>query len=172
VTARRCVALIGIAVATAVAPPSRAAEPANETHGMADAFAAPGVALAWGILRGANEAATVVVLRIVADTVEYPAVAATGTDPFTRRGVAVLAATRNTGTIDVRVPRAHFADFPRTDVKFYASASPAAADAPKAVVYYLGVPDTTPEFAIEAALDASLADRLARARAGMPKRSP
>ena len=32
-------------------------------------------------------------------------------------------------------------------------------------VYYLGVPDTTPEFATEASLAAYLADRIARMRA-------
>ena len=36
-----------------------------EVHGSADAYAAPGVALAWGVLRGADERATVVVVRIV-----------------------------------------------------------------------------------------------------------
>ena len=141
-------------------------------HGMADAFAVPGVTLAWGILRGANEAATVVVLRIVADPAEFPAVAATGTDPFTRRTIAIIAATPNSGTIDVRVPRAQFADYPRTDLKLYESAAAARSDAPKAVVYYLGVPDTTPEFASEAALNAYLVDRLARARADPAKKSP
>jgi hypothetical protein len=172
VSALRRAALAGVVVAAAVATPLRAAESASEMHGMADAFAVPGVALAWGILRGASEAATVVVLRIVADPALYPAVAATGTDPFTQRTITVLAATRNTGRIDLRVPRAHFADYPRTDVRLYASASLGEADAPKAVVYYLGVPDTTPESASEAALDASLADRLARARAALPKQSP
>ena len=34
------------------------------------------------------------------------------------------------------------------------------------VVYYLGVPDTTPEFADDAKLDAYLDKTLARARAG------
>ena len=161
---------IGAAIAAAIAPASPAAEPALEMHGMADAFAAPGMTLAWGILRGASEAATFVVLRIVADPAEFPVVAATGTDPFTQRTVPLLAATPNAGKIDVRVSRAHFADYPRTEIKFFASASATPSPAPKIIVYYLGVPDTTPEFASEAALDASLVDRLARAPPA--KRSP
>ncbi|MEO8304917.1 MAG: hypothetical protein ABI724_12425 [Betaproteobacteria bacterium] len=167
--AYRLVAVVWIAFAAAVAPPLLAAEPAREMHGMADAFAAPGMTLAWGILRGANEAATVVVLRIVADPVEFPAIAATGTDPFTQRTIPLLIATANSGKLELRVSRAHFADFPRTDIKFLASASAAPSDAPKAIVYYLGVPDTTPEFATDAALDAYLVERLARARTGAAK---
>jgi hypothetical protein len=45
------------------------------------------------------------------------------------------------------------------------SAAHAQANAPQLVVYYLGVPDTTPEFADAAKLDASLSERIARARA-------
>ena len=43
--------------------------------------------------------------------------------------------------------------------------APAQADTPRLVVYFLGVPDTTPEFATEANLSAYLADRIARIRA-------
>ena len=94
----------------------------------------------------------------------YRSIAATGSDPFTQRTKVLLSATPVAGTLDVRVPRAHFAEFPRTDVRFYTSPPAAPSELPKLVVYYLGVPDTTPEFASEAALDAYLADRLARAR--------
>jgi hypothetical protein len=39
----------------------------RERHGMADTFGAPGIALAWAILRGVNEAITTVVVRIATD---------------------------------------------------------------------------------------------------------
>ena len=158
----RMFACFGFAFGIAI--PGTAAETPRELHGMSDTFNAPGVALAWGVLRGANEAATVVVLRVVADPLEYRSIAATGSDPFTQRTKALLSATPVAGSIDVRVPRAHFADYPRTDLKFYASPPAVQLLLPKLVVFYLGVPDTTPEFASEAALDAYLADRLARTR--------
>ena len=44
-----------------------AADGPREVHGSADAFAAPGVALAWGVLRGATEADTRIVIRIATD---------------------------------------------------------------------------------------------------------
>ncbi|MDQ2962999.1 MAG: hypothetical protein M3R31_07565, partial [Pseudomonadota bacterium] len=119
---------------------------------------------AWAILRGANEVATVVVVHIVADPDRYPLIAATGSNPFSQRAAPVLRATPSAGRVDLRVPRAHFSDFPRTELRFYGSEAAAQSDTPKLIVYYLGVPDTTPEFATEASLEAYLAERIARVR--------
>jgi hypothetical protein len=144
----------------------RGGEPPREVHGMADAFAAPGVAMAWGVVRGADEAATVVVVRIVTRPASYPWLAVTGGDPFTQRKEPLLAPTRSAGVIDVRTPRAHFADFPRTELRLYESAAAAQQDVPTLVVFFLGVPDTTPEFATEDKLQAYLTDRVARLAGG------
>jgi hypothetical protein len=163
-TVRTTLVLAWLTLACAAAVPAAAADPQREVHGMADAYAGQGIALAWAILRGANEAATVVVVRIVADPDLYPVVAATGSDPFSQRAEPLLRATPSAGGLDLRVARAHFADFPRTELRFYASAAAAQSDTSRLVVYYLGVPDTTPEFATEANLEAYLAARIARVR--------
>ena len=76
------------------------------------------------------------------------------------------------GTFDLRMPRPHFADFPRTELRFYGSLTANETDPPKLVVFYLGVPDTTPEFASEAALETYLADRIARVRANTGSKAP
>ena len=138
------------------------AEAPREVHGMSDAFAAPGVAMAWGVVRGASETATVVVARIVTDPATYPWLAVTSGDPFTHRTGPLLAATRSAGVIEVRSPRAHFADLPRTEFRLYNSAAAVQQDVPALVIFFLGVPDTTPEFATEDKLQAYLADRVAR----------
>ncbi len=157
---RSLLALAGLTLAAcAVAP---ATKPTREVHGMSDAFAAPGVALAWGILRGADEAATVVVMRIVADRAAYPWFAVTGIDPFTRAKHRVLAPTRSADVTYVRAPRSHYAEFPRTEVRFYDSESAALKDSPALIVFFLGVPDTTPEFATEEKLEAYFRQRLLR----------
>lgn len=135
-----------------------------EAHGALDAFAGDGVAMAWGVLRGKDDASTLVVVRIDADPSRYRAVGVVGIDPFTKASQPIVAAAALAGTRTVRVPRARFADLPRTEWRFYASAEPAAGDAPALVVEYHGVPDTTPEFDDEAKLAASLAERIARAR--------
>ena len=43
-----------------------------------------------------------------------------GRDPFTNAEKVLLAARPATGRLDVRIPRASFADFPRTDWMFFA----------------------------------------------------
>jgi hypothetical protein len=149
-------------LACAVVSSSSIADTPREVHGIADAYAGPGMALAWGILRGADEASTQVVVRIITDPKVYPAVAAVGKNPFSGEQRALLPSTPTAGAVDVRVPRAQYADFPRTELRFYGSS---ATGDPTLVVFYLGVPDTTPEFATEANLNAYLADRIARARA-------
>lgn len=157
--------------ATLIATPCIAAEP-SEVHGSADAFAAPGAALAWAVLRGANEAGTLVIVRVTLDPGPFASLAVMGRDPFTQSQKLLLSAKPVPGSVDLRVSRAHFADFPRTELRFYDSLSAKDTDPPKLVVFYLGVPDTTPEFASEAALDAYLADRIARARAGSGSKAP
>ena len=148
--------------------PLRAADAPAELHGHSDSFAGGGVAIAWGVLRGASEDSTAIVLRVAADPVAYSKLAADGVDPFTQRRQPVLAERPLAAQVDVRMPRAHFADFPRTELRFYA-AGPSASSAPALTVFYLGVPDTTPEFTSEANLDASLAERIGRLRATRSK---
>ena len=141
---------------------SLAAESLREVHGMTDAFAAPGVALAWGVVRGTDEAATFVVVRITTDRTRYPWFGVARSDPFTQARHQVLPATRSADVTEVRAPRAHYAEFPRTEVRFYESEAEARADRPALAVFFLGVPDTTPEFATEDKLQAYLRDRVAR----------
>ena len=139
---------------------------------MSDAFAMPGVALAWGVVRGDSETATIVVVRIATQPASYPWLAVAGSDPFTQRRQPLLAATRSSGVIDVRSPRAHFADFPRTELRLYESAAAAQQDAPALVVFFLGVPDTTPEFATEDKLHTYLGERVARLGPGVGSKAP
>jgi len=169
---RTATMLLCLGVAACVATTARGDAPTREVHGMADVFAAPGVAIAWAVLRGPDEASTVVVIRIVADPPAFSSVAVAGSDPFTQHAKRLLPPTPSRGAIDVRVPRGHFADFPRSEIRLYELASPAPATTPKLVVFYLGVPDTTPESSSEAALEANLAERLARLRGAAGSKPP
>jgi hypothetical protein len=139
-----------------------ATDPANAVHGSADLYAGPGVTLAWGIMRGSSEASTLVAVRIVVAPDVFAAVSIVGIDPFTQREQLLLSRSSTGAHIDARIPRAQFADFPRTEFRLFASTARAPSDAPKLVVYYLGIPDTTPEFASEAALESYLASRISQ----------
>jgi hypothetical protein len=132
-----------------------------ERHGTSDAFAGDGVAIAWAMLRGASEESTFVVLRVAAEPGRYARIAADGVDPFTKERKAIVAPRALAGRIDLRIARKSFGDFPRTELAFFDD-KPGASPTPALVVYYLGVPDTTPEFASDAALDAYQNDRLSK----------
>ena len=153
---------LAVLFALVVAAAAGAAAPAREVHGSSDAYAEPGLVLAWAIRRGADENSTRVVLRIVADPARYARVAVAGIDPFSKAERGVLAATPTAGLSDLAVARSHYADFPHTAVRLFAAG--ASDDAPSLVVFFHGVPDTTPEFAADAALDRYLAERIDRAR--------
>ena len=133
---------------------------AQEVHGASDAFAGNGVAVVWGVLRGATEDSTVVVIRVAADARRYSHLEVAGVDPFTRAATIRVAKTALGPSLDARLPRAGFADHPRTELRFSGAQS--------LLVYYLGIPDTAPEFATAAALEAHLATRLARLQGKSP----
>lgn len=146
---RRLAALVLCLVATASG--------AAEVHGKVDVFTAPGVALAWAVQRGSDEATTVVVIRVAVDPARFQAISVAGRDPFTRDEKVWMARTPIAGKADVRLARAGFGDFPRTELRLFGPGAK-----PELEVYYLGVPDTTPEFNDRAKLDAYLDSRVAK----------
>ena len=152
----RVVCALAFAVAATAAAPTPAL--AAEIHGETDVFKGRGIALAWAVARGPDEARTFIVVRVVTEP-EIRAVSVTGRDPFTKAEQLVVAPQVTKGRIDIRIPRASFADFPRTHWMFFTDGKD-----PSVVVYYLGVPDTTPEFVDAAKLDAYLDGRVGKAR--------
>lgn len=133
-------------------------------HGSADIFDAPGIALAWAIQRGSTEAGTEVVIRMATDRARYPAATLVGVDPFTQARQPPVTAIAKGEWLELRVSRARFADFPRSELRLFASDPDAKADRPALIVYYVGVPDTTPEFTSAEKLDGYLGDRLRAVR--------
>ena len=144
---------------------AQAADPAAavELHGASDVFAAPGVTIAWGILRGATEDATLVVLRMAVDAKTFTHVAVDGVDPFTRERHPLLAGRPVASMIELRTPRPRYAELPRSEVRLFGSAEALRNSAPALVIYYVSIPDTTPEFASAMALGGYLDDRIAKA---------
>jgi hypothetical protein len=155
--------VIGLMLALAVAThASQAQTGPAEVHGSLDAFAAPGLALAWAVLRAKADAAAEVVVRVDTDPKVYGSLSVAGVDPFSKASQALVLLAPVDGTRMVRLPRSTFADLPRTEWRFYTSPTARASDTPALLVYYQGVPDTTPEFNTESQLAASLAQRIER----------
>jgi hypothetical protein len=159
----RMAAVVACLWCWSVAAPATGQGSGREVHGVGETYGGLGVSIAWAVLRGASESSTLVVLRVAADPAAYASADVVGRNPFTQGQRQILSRMPVGQRVEVRIARADFADFPRTELRFWSS-SPAMA-APALVVYYLGVPDTTPEFANEAALDAYLTARIERIRA-------
>jgi len=130
---------------------------AETVHGGDSVFLSPGISIAWGVLRAPTEEETVVVTRISNPVARYAYLRVEGVNPFTGRRTAVIEGMPLGARADVKSPRAGFADFPRREIHLYATEAEWRARRPLLTVYYLGVPDTTPEFTSQAALDAYLA---------------
>lgn len=145
------------ALALAAALLSGHASAQDVVHGADSVFVSPTARLAWAVRRGASETETLVVVRIVADG--YRFIRLDGVDPFTKDRKVFLARPLDRQA-DLAISREKFADHPSTEFRFFQSEEDAAADRPKLTVFYLGVPDTTPEFAsqhgVEAYLDQAL----------------
>ncbi|MGB9369842.1 MAG: hypothetical protein WCE79_27930 [Xanthobacteraceae bacterium] len=150
--------LASIALAAVLLGPAAAQE--TRVHGENSIFASAGVKLGWAVKRGASETETLVIVRVVAADAGYRTVSVDGVDPFTKDRKVFVPARPLERQTDLSIPRAQFSDHPSTEFHFFASAEDAAANRPKLTVFYLGVPDTTPEFADQAAAEAYFAKML------------
>ena len=152
--------------------PAAAVAQGQEIHGENSVFSGPGVAIAWGILKGPIEDESRVVVRIVPAGGTYAYVSVDGVDPFTQKRQAILDGRPLGDRLDAPSLRGSFADFPRREVQLYRTAADWQARRPAVTVYYLGVPDTTPEFASEPALLAYLAEAVAKIQGAGQGRKP
>ena len=151
-------ALFAVAVLSVPAP---ARAQSQQVHGENSSFVGNGVAMLWGVLRGSSEERTQVILRIAPAGGEYAVISVDGVDPFTQRRQELLGMQPLGDQLDIRTLRGTFADLPRREVHFY-TARDQPAQRPSLTVYFMGLPDTTPEFASEAALQKYLEETLAK----------
>jgi hypothetical protein len=120
------------------------------------------------VLRGSGDAQPIVDVRLTVDPMTYPRVIVVARDPFSKHE-RLLAESLTAGLSDLRVPRATYERYPRTEFRFFATAKRVEGESPALVVYFAGVPDTTPEFPNEARLDAYLTERVVKLKAAQPK---
>lgn len=142
--------------------PTLALSQGPEIHGENSVFAGHGVAIAWGVLKGGTEEQTQVILRIVPMGESFAAVRIEGVDPFTQNRQVIVDGRALGDGLDVRTPRGTFADFPRREIRLYRTDADWQAHKPSVTIFYLGLPDTTPEFTSEAALFTYLDEALAK----------
>lgn len=122
---------------------------ARMVHGSLDTFKGEGIALAWGILKnsqGKGPEADRVAIRIHALSKDWEALRIEGIDPFSGTRSTIYSALLSEAPLDLSLPRSHFDAFPRTEIHFFRSYTDLLENKPQWILYFVGVPDTTPEF--------------------------
>ena len=138
-----------------------AAEP---EHGSLDVYSKDGLSLAWAILRaprGTDPEKDLVLLRIKPKAGTSPLFKVRGVDPFSGEAKPLFSGAPKGIFQDVAIERAHFADYPRTEIVLYESREAFTAEKPARTIFFLGLPDTTPEFLDREKLETYLAKRIA-----------
>lgn len=113
---------------------------AESLHGADALFRGGGLTIAWAVARERDEDKTAVVLAIADPDRRYDGVEVIGIDPFADKTETLTPRAPLDRASEIRLPRNRFAELPRTELRFYARGALAT------TIYYLGVPDTTPEF--------------------------
>lgn len=129
------------------------AQTPDAVHGADGIFVAPEVAIVWAVLKEGTGDKASVWLRIVNRTGAFSHVAIDGVDPFSKKREKVEAGVALKAEARLASDRDTFSDLPSREVHFYRTEADWRANKPALNVYYLGVPDTTPEFSTRAAMD-------------------
>lgn len=122
-------------------------------HGADGIFVVPDAAIVWAVMKQPTGDKATVWLRIVNSTRKFSHVAIDGVDPFSKKRERVAAGTKLEGEARIGSDRDTFSDLPSREVHLYRTDADLLANKPTLTVYYLGVPDTTPEFSTRAAMD-------------------
>lgn len=121
--------------------------------------------LAWAILKaaaGISPDNDLIVLRLAVKGTAAPAAEVHGVDPFGGERKTLSAAPGPENSLELRLPRSHFADFPRTEILVFETqeALRSGGRGPVLTLYYLGIPDTTPEFLDREKMESYLKERI------------
>ena len=122
-------------------------------HGADGIFVSPDVAIVWAVLKQPSGDKATVWLRVVNSTRKFSHVSVDGVDPFSNKRERVEAGMPLVSEVRISSDRDTFSDLPSRELHFYRTEGDWMADKPDLTVYYLGVPDTTPEFSKRSALD-------------------
>jgi len=130
-------------------------------EGKGPVFAAPGAQFAWGVLKGADEARSTVVVRV--SSPEFRSVSASGSDPANSKAEKVwMARSQMPRVMDVRIARTGLTKFPRTAIRFYREERAATGAKPELEVFFAGLPEGTREFSNAAELERYLNEQMGK----------
>lgn len=161
--------LVAVVVGTTSTTNAFAQAPHASQHGAHEIFVSPDAAIVWAVLKAPTGDKAAVWLRIVNTSKKFSHISIDGVDPFSNKRERVQLGIQLQAEARVQSDRDTFSDLPSREVHFYRSEADLSADRPALTVYYLGVPDQTPEFSSRAALDSYLsAAKLVPSSADLP----
>ena len=140
-------------IALCGAPPTFAQTQHESQHGAHEIFVSPDASIVWAVLKAPTGDKAAVWLRIVNKAKKFSHFSIDGVDPFSKKRERVQQAIPLQSEARVQSDRDTFSDLPSREVHFYRSEAALRGEKPALTVYYLGVPDQTPEFSTRAALD-------------------
>ena len=131
---------------------SSQAQGKREYHGADSIFEKEGIIILWGIFKGSTEETSWVYIKIIhkkegSDSFQIFSVEAV--DPFSNQKEWVVKGEAFKKENMVKSIRASFREKTARRVLFYEKAEDLLKENPAMIVYYLGVPDTSPEFMTE-----------------------
>ena len=161
---KRTIALIGVLTLGLLGGQAAFAQ-ANEYHGADSVFTKNGIVIVWAIEKRGGDTSPLVYLRIACTPEAAPAFryyTLLAVDPFTSstRPLAVgqPLAELNTQTAEM----SDFQSYSSRRILFFATEDDLRSNNPQMVVFYQGVPDTSPEFVEKAKLESYLAETVKR----------
>jgi hypothetical protein len=145
-----------LTLALLVSSAGSVAQQGSVVHGADSMFSAPTVKLVWAIYRGVTESTTEVIIRAVDTADSYRFIRVDAVDPFSKQHKNLVATRPFDRQTDLIVPRSAFAETPSAEIHLFHTAEDLAGERPALTVFYLSVPDTTPEFTALTQADAYL----------------
>jgi hypothetical protein len=144
---------------------SSQAQGKREYHGADSIFEKEGIIILWGIFKGSTEETSWVYIKII-QTGKGPAFfqffGVEAVDPFSNQKEWVVKGEVFKKENMVKSIRASFREKTARRVLFYEKAEDLLKENPAMIVYYLGVPDTSPEFMTEREIEDYFAKALER----------
>jgi hypothetical protein len=122
----------------------------TEFHGADSVFEREGITILWAILKGPTEESSWVYIKIVnSGKSPFQTFSVEAVDPFSKEKEWVVKGKKLEKENLVRGVRTSFRDKTARRILFYRSTEAFEKENPDMAVYYLGVPDTSPEVLLE-----------------------
>ncbi len=118
----------------------------SEYHGADSVFERDGIIILWAVLKGQDEASSQVCMKILHPARNrFKIFSVEAVDPFSKEKEWVVKGNKLEKENFVRSSRASFGDKTARRIFFYRTKEAYDREKPDMTVYYLGVPDTSPE---------------------------